>query len=124
ACAFEATIPTPVDWERDGDEDSGALSSEDYGSFVDRMLEVLRKSPVLRLEGNRTVTLKNIRPPAKSLSLSSEAIVEALAEGQKATLDDLASDVDEKSKNAPPLSHRPVAIVFGPENGAVSEKLG
>ena len=35
---------------------------------------MLRKSPVLRLEGNRTVTLKNIRPPAKSLSLSAEAM--------------------------------------------------
>ena len=120
---FEATIPTPVDWEGDGKEDSGTLSSEDYGAFVDRMLEVLRKSPVLRLEGNRTVQLKNIRPPAKSLSLSAEAIVEALAEGQKATLEDLVADVEEKARQALPLSHRPVAIVFGPENGAVSEKL-
>jgi adenine-specific DNA-methyltransferase len=91
---FEATIPTPVDWEGDGVEDSGATTSEEYGSFVDRMLEVLRKSPVLRLEGNRTVLLKNVRPPAKTLSLSAEALVDS-----------------------------PVAIVFGPENGAVSEKL-
>ncbi|CAI4032885.1 Site-specific DNA-methyltransferase [Nitrospira tepida] len=95
---FEATIPTPVDWEGDGVEDSGTVSTEAYGSFVDRMLEVLRKSPVLRLEGNKTVTLKNIRPPAKTLSLSAEALV---ANGQD----------------------RPVAFVFGPENGAVSEKL-
>jgi len=50
-------------------EDTGATE------YVDRMLEVLRKSPVLRLEGNRTVTLKNIRPPAKTLSLSAEAMV-------------------------------------------------
>ncbi|MGI8496252.1 MAG: site-specific DNA-methyltransferase [Gemmatimonadaceae bacterium] len=91
--AFEATIPTPVDYEGDGEEDSGAPG--DYGAFVDRMLEVLRKSPVLRLEGNRTVTLSNLRPPAKSLTLSAEAMVEA----------------------------KPVAFVFGPENGAVSEKL-
>ena len=62
------------------------------------MLEVLRKSPLLRLEGNKTVTLKNIRPPAKTLSLSAEALV---ANGQE----------------------KPVAMVFGPENGAVSEKL-
>lgn len=94
----EATIPTPVDWEGDGVEDSGSVSAEAYGSFVDRMLEVLRKSPVLRLEGNKTVTLKNIRPPAKTLSLSAEALV---ANGQE----------------------KPVAFVFGPENGAVSEKL-
>ncbi len=95
---FEATIPTPVDWEGDGIEDSGNTSTETYGSFVDRMLEVLRKSPILRLEGNKTVTLKNIRPPAKTLSLSAEALV---ANGQD----------------------KPVAFVFGPENGAVSEKL-
>ena len=95
---FEATIPTPVDWEGDGVEDSGASSAEAYGSFVDRMLEVLRKSPVLRLEGNKTVTFKNVRPPAKTLSLSAEALV---TNGQE----------------------KPVAFVFGPENGAVSEKL-
>lgn len=93
---FEATIPTPVDWEGDGVEDSGV--AEDYGSFVERLLEVLRRSPVLRLEGNRTVTFKGVRPPAKTLSLSAEAMVE---------------NGDEK----------PVAFVFGPENGAVSEKL-
>ncbi len=95
---FEATIPTPVDWEGDGIEDSGSSSTEAYGSFVDRMLEVLRKSPVLRLEGNKTVTFKNVRPPAKSLSLSAEALV---VNGQE----------------------KVVAMVFGPENGAVSEKL-
>jgi adenine-specific DNA-methyltransferase len=97
---FEATIPTPVDWEGDGIEDSGG--TEDYGPFVDRMIEVLRKSPLLRLEGNRNIQLKNVRPPAKSLSLSAEAMVESggTSNGQA-----------------------PVAIVFGPENGAVSEKL-
>jgi adenine-specific DNA-methyltransferase len=94
----EATIPTPVDWEGDGSEDSGSVSAEAYGSFVDRMLEVLRKSPALRLEGNKTVTLKNIRPPTRTLSLSAEALV---ANGQD----------------------KPVSLVFGPENGAVSEKL-
>ncbi len=93
---FEATIPTPVDWEGDGIEDSGV--ADDYGSFVERMLEVLRRSPVLRLEGNRTVTFKSVRPPTKTLSLSAEALVE---------------NGDDK----------PVAFVFGPENGAVSEKL-
>lgn len=93
---FEATIPTPVDWEGDGVEDSGV--AENYGSFVERMLEVLRRSPVLRLEGNRAVTFKNVRPPAKTLSLSAEALIE----------------------NG---NDKPVAFVFGPENGAVSEKL-
>ena len=121
--AFEATIPTPVDWEGDGVEDSGAISSEDYGSFVDRMLEVLRKSPVLRLEGNRTVQLRNIRPPAKSLSLSAEAMVDASAYGQKPTLAEVVDEAEEKSGRHLALTQKPVAIVFGPENGAVSEKL-
>lgn len=94
----EATIPTPVDWEGDGVEDSGAGTVEQYGSFIDRMLEILRKSPVLHIGGGKSVTLKNIRPPAKTLSLSAEAIV---------------VNGDEK----------PVALLFGPENGAVSEKL-
>jgi adenine-specific DNA-methyltransferase len=43
----EATIPTPVDWEAEGQGDSGAGIAESHGSFVDRMLEVLRKAPVI-----------------------------------------------------------------------------
>ena len=119
----EATIPTPVDWEADGVEDSGAVSAEERGSFVDRMLEVLRKSPVLRLEGNRTVTLRNVRPPAKTLSLSAEALVDATAPGQTPSLSDAIQEAAEKNGKALPLSAKPVALVFGPENGAVSEKL-
>jgi adenine-specific DNA-methyltransferase len=91
----EATIPTPVDWEGDGVEDSGVAET---ASFIDRMLEVLRRSPVLHVGGGKTVTFKNIRPPAKTLSLSAEAMVTNGAE-------------------------KTVAFVFGPENGAVSEKL-
>ena len=40
---LEATIPTPVDWEGDGIEDSGAPEAGEHGSFIDRMLEVLRQ---------------------------------------------------------------------------------
>jgi adenine-specific DNA-methyltransferase len=96
--AVEATIPTPVDWEEDGVEDSGAEQADDYSSFIDRMIEVLRRSPVLHIGGGKTVKLWNVRRPAKTLSLSAEA---------------LAGEPDGK----------PVAFVFGPENGAVSEKL-
>ena len=53
---------------------------------------------MFRLEGNKTATLKNVRPPAKTLSLSAEAMV-------------------------PNGAEKLVAFVFGPENGAVSEKL-
>lgn len=93
----EATIPTPVDWEGDGLEDSG-FPAENYGSFLERMLEVLRRSPILHFCGGNKVTFKNVRPPAKTLTLSAEAFV---VEG----------------------NDKLVAIVFGPENGAVSEKL-
>jgi adenine-specific DNA-methyltransferase len=50
---FEATIPTPVEWEGDGVEDSGIIQPEERGSFVDRMLEVLRKSPIPHVQGVR-----------------------------------------------------------------------
>jgi adenine-specific DNA-methyltransferase len=95
---FEAMIPTPQDFEEEKAEAAVTMAREDDGSFIDRMLEVLRRSPVLRLEGNKTVTLRSVRPPAKTLSLSAEAMVANGAE-------------------------KPVAFVFGPENGAVSEKL-
>jgi adenine-specific DNA-methyltransferase len=116
--AVEATIPTPVDWEEDppssaartsarprrsdaeagGVEDSASEDAQSYGSFVDRMIEVLRRSPVLHVGGGKTVQLANLRQPAKSLSLSAEGV--SLNGDQKA-----------------------VAFVFGPENGAISEKL-
>jgi adenine-specific DNA-methyltransferase len=95
---LEATIPTPVDWEGDGIEDSGVPEAGEHSSFIDRMLEVLRRSPVLHLDGGKTVEFKGIRKPAKTLSLSAEA---AVANG----------------------TDKPVAILFGPENGAISEKL-
>ncbi|MGH8588216.1 MAG: site-specific DNA-methyltransferase [Gammaproteobacteria bacterium] len=100
----EATIPTPADWE-DGDPvGAGPRACPDEGehrgsppqNHVDRMLEVLRKSPVLHVGGGKQVTLQQVRSPVKTLTLSAEAM----------TGDD-----------------KPVAIVFGPENGAVSEKL-
>ncbi|HEV3021075.1 MAG TPA: DNA methyltransferase [Pirellulales bacterium] len=119
---FEATIPTPADWDGELD-DVAAHAAEPHGSFVERMLEVLRKSPVLRLEGNRTVTLKNVRPPAKSLSLSAEAFVDATAPGQQPSLTDAFAEAVEQNKGLLPFSQKPVAFVFGPENGAVSQKL-
>jgi very-short-patch-repair endonuclease/DNA modification methylase len=107
----EATIPTPMDWDPtpaipvNGEEANlppftgGLEGGDDYGTYLERMIEVLRRSPVLLLGGGKSVALKGVRPPAKSLSLSAEAMVES---GQTSV---------------------PVAIVFGPENGAVSEKL-
>jgi adenine-specific DNA-methyltransferase len=118
---FEATIPTPMDWDEDGEEDSDG--QESYGSFVQRMIEVLRRSPMLHLDGGKTIQFKNVRPPAKTLSLSAEAVVDATAPGQKATLTDAVAEADEKNRGMLRLSQKYVALVFGPENGAVSEKL-
>ncbi len=114
----EATIPTPVDWEGDGDEDSGAGAQESYGSFVERMLEILRRSPVLHLDGGKTIQFRNVRQPAKTLSLSAEA---TLTPGPS------PSGRGESRPHPGPLlkgeGEMHVALVFGPENGAVSEKL-
>jgi adenine-specific DNA-methyltransferase len=90
----EATIPTPLDLDEEQVDEAQAPPE---GAYVDRMLEALRRNPVLQVGAGKTVTLRNVRPPARTLSLSAEAALEP---------DDA-----------------PVAIVFGPENGAVSERL-
>lgn len=115
AFMVEATIPTPVAWEEDQSPSPQPSPTrgegETSGSYVERMVEVLRKSPVLRLGEDKTVTLKNVRPPAKSLSLSAEALV---------------ANGDPSPPSPLPQGERGemvVAFVFGPENGAVSEKL-
>jgi adenine-specific DNA-methyltransferase len=92
--AVEASIPTAVDIDGDGTKDSGVPTDATY---IDRMVEALRLNPSLQLPGNRTLTLTNVRPPAQSLTLTGEAGLEP--DGQ------------------------PIAIVFGPENGSISEKL-
>ena len=97
----EATIPTPVDWEGDGEEDSGDTAAvEAYADHVERMIEVLRRSPVLHIGGGggQQVMLSKVRRPARAMNLSAEALIEG--EGG-----------------------RTAAIVFGPENGTVSETL-
>jgi adenine-specific DNA-methyltransferase len=87
------------------------------------MLEVLRSSPVLHLGGGKTVILHNVRVPAKTLTLSAEAMVDATAEGQHPSLADAVIEAGEKQGGALSLSQKIVAVVFGPENGAVGEAL-
>ncbi len=95
----EATIPTPVDWEGDGEEDSGDIAAVDaYADHVERMIEVLRRSPVVHLGGGQRVALSRVRRPARTMCLSAEALIEG--EGEQTA-----------------------AIVFGPENGAVAETM-
>ena len=61
------------------------------------MIEILRRSPVIHLPKNKTLNFRNVRPPAKTLSLSAEAV---LVNG----------------------SDKAVALLFGPENGSISER--
>lgn len=121
AFCFEATLPVASDGEAKEEAAKQPGMKED-ASFADRMLEVLRRSPVIRLPGNKTIHLKNVRLPAKTLSLSAEAVIDATANG-KASLADTVQETREKNGQLLPLSQKPVAIVFGPENAAVSERL-
>jgi adenine-specific DNA-methyltransferase len=117
----EATIPAPIDFDASDGSGSGATAADDHASHLGRMLDVLRRSPVLHVGGGKTVVLKNVRPPAKSLALSAEAQVDATAEGQRATLAQAVDAAHEASTGGLPLSRKPVAILFGPDNAAVSE---
>ncbi|HWE42838.1 MAG TPA: hypothetical protein VG432_10050, partial [Gemmatimonadaceae bacterium] len=96
---------------------------EELGSYVERMLGVLRRVPVLRIEGNRTVSFTNVRAPGRSLSLHAEAIVQPSALGRDASILDLADEAEESRGDRLALSGKPVAFVFGPENGAVGTRL-
>jgi adenine-specific DNA-methyltransferase len=94
----ESSIPTPSVAVEPTPETEKQEDGESASSFAERMLEILRKSPVLHAGENKTLTLKSIRPPAKALTLSAEGI---------------AVNGDERN----------VAFVFGPENGSVTESL-
>jgi len=126
--AFEATIPTPFDVEGqerpESEREAELTASADAESYADRMLDVLKRSPMLRLDGNRTVQLHSIRVPARTLSLSADAMVDASAQGQEPTLGDVVGEAAERNGALlEGMTRKPVAIVFGPENGAVSEGL-
>lgn len=90
----EGTIPLPVDMEDQNAPETEAVETDSTASFTDRMLEVLRKAPVVHLPGNKTVTFSNVRQPARTQTLSAEAVV----------------------------AEQPVAFIFGPENGAIAER--
>jgi adenine-specific DNA-methyltransferase len=96
---FEATIPTSTGL--DEEPETPGIQSDEHRSHVERMIEVLRRAPTVRLPGNQSVTLEQIRPPARTLALSAEALVRGSAgrEGE------------------------PVAILFGPADGPLSERL-
>lgn len=77
------------------DANEAESSVEDDSTFADRMRAVLRRNPLLQLTSNRSMKLLDIRVPSRSLTVSAEATFEGNL----------------------------VALVFGPENGAISERL-
>lgn len=114
----EAVLPTVQTLD-----DSMPGSPEDAPSdHIARMIEVLRRSPALRLPGGGNVTLRNIRRPAKSLNLSAEALVDHDTSGSVMPLPAAIEAAHEKNTDGLPFSSRPVAILFGPPNGAVTAK--
>ena len=96
----EAVLPTPLSPDLSPEPSQGiqepSIQPDDEDNHIPRMIEILRLSPTVHLPGNKTFNLKNIRPPAKSLNLHAEA--------ETADGDDM------------------IAVVFGPANGAISER--
>ena len=100
----EATIPTPVEVEAKPQVHEPPAPGYEADPIA-RMIEVLRRSPVLRLPNNQAITFKNIRRPARAMDLHAEGVV---ANG------DVGADL---------VSAQPAAFVFGPEHGAVTEQM-
>ena len=136
--SFEATIPTAEGL--DTEPETPGIQGEQHETYVQRMLEVLRRAPVLRLPGNQTVTLKNIRLPAKTLALSAEAVVAQISKSAVSPTSKSAGRSTSQGAAAFPspagletrdtagletcaTRDQPVAILFGPENGPLSERL-
>ena len=95
----EAVLPTPLSPDASQVRESAPdkYDGEDENDHLRRMLRALQLSPVVQLPGNKKLRLQKIRAPAKSMNLH--------AEGEHA----------DEAKSA-------IAIVFGPANGAISER--
>ncbi|XDE63454.1 site-specific DNA-methyltransferase [Arthrospira platensis BEA 1257B] len=103
---IEGTIPPPVDMENQEEPETEAVVIENSRSYEQRMLEILRKSPILHLPQNRTIRLYQVRETARSRNLSAEAMTQAT---------DL--EIAETSE-----TEEAIAFLFGPENGAIAER--
>jgi adenine-specific DNA-methyltransferase len=115
---FEATIPTAQGFDGASPEASGADRSEESDdAFIDRMVGVLQASPVLHLPGNQTVTLAQVRRPARAMWLSAEAMRPA------DTLTGSLEEADAANGGLGLSTGDPVAIVFGPAHGSVTRRL-
>jgi adenine-specific DNA-methyltransferase len=115
----EAVLPTPLTLDQ---ADIQAAPTDAPADHVARMIEVLRRSPTLALPGGGKVTLKSIRRPGRTLSLSAEAVVEHDTAGGAVPLRAAIEAAHEVNTNALPFSNRPVAILFGPADGSVTAR--
>jgi len=114
----EATIPTPQRLEGDGSDSNAVSPAEDDWSA--RMIGILRASPLLHVGGGRTVKLASIREPSQALTLSAEAV--ALNDSLAGSPHPNPLPAGEEAKpGAAADTGNPVAILFGPENGALTE---
>ncbi len=93
----EATIHAATSMEEDAPEQPALPQSSSPRAYIDRMIEVLHQSKTLRLPGNVTWELGNVRPLADLEYLHAESIAK---NGGDAT----------------------IAIVFGPEDGAIGSE--
>jgi len=93
----EATIQAAMSMEEDAPQHAALPQSSSPRAYLDRMIEVLRQSKTLRLPGNITLELENVRPLADREHLHAEAI---------------ARNGDDKA----------IAIAFGPEDGAIGSE--
>ena len=91
----EATIQASMSMEEESGP--GQQRAQDPRAYLDRMMEVLRQSKTLQLPGNTRLELETVRPLADRDYLHGEAI----------------------SRNG---SEKRIAIVFGPEDGAIGSE--
>ena len=94
----EATIQAAMNMDDDAPGQVALLRASNPRAYLDRMIEILRQSKTLRLPGNITLELDKVRPLADHEYLHAEGIAK---NGADAT----------------------IAIVFGPEDGAVGSEF-
>lgn len=92
----EAVLPTPLSPESDSlkVKDSSA-PTDDRGGYIERMIKVLSLSPEIKQQGDKSLRLNNVRAITNALELHAEA-----------------ENVD---------GGETIAVIFGPDNGAISE---
>ena len=93
----EATIQAAMSMEEDAPEQTALPQSSSPRAYLDRMIEILRKSKTLRLPGNVSLELEGVRPLADRELLHAEGI---------------ANNGGDET----------IAIVFGPEDGAIGSE--